>query len=510
LQFFVNCRFIAHHMNNSSFLKLVLAAFLGGVITLFLYKLLLEPKHQTSLVPDVIRQPIKLSSYFEGIKDYTVPAGLNFVLAAEKVTPTVVHIKTYSNILHSSQSNFLDWFRDKEQDNYTDNLDETGEIQQSSSGSGVIISDNGYVVTNSHVIEDAEKIEVILENKQSYIAKVIGKDTSTDLALLKIEAKELPFVSFGNSDEVRIGEWVLAIGNPFDLMSTVTAGIVSAKARNIHILRNNDQPAIEAFIQTDAAVNPGNSGGALVNLKGELVGINTAIASQTGSYSGYSFAVPVSLVKKVTDDFIKYGEVQRALLGVSIQDVNANFAKEKGLTTVTGVWVQNIQKNSAAEEAGIKIGDVIININETAITNVASLQETIARHRPGDKITVLIERGSVIDKLTLTLKNRDNNTEVVQSHFQPVTIEDSGIEVINLTEKQKNDLGVNYGVKIVKVFEGKFKTAKVKEGVVITHIDKIKIRSVAQLEQILQQKIGGLLIEGVDKNKKKVFYGIGF
>ncbi len=510
MQFFVNCRFIAHHMNNSSFLKLVLAAFLGGVITLFLYKLLLEPKHQTSLVPDVIRQPIKLSSYFEGIKDYTVPAGLNFVLAAEKVTPTVVHIKTYSNILHSSQSNFLDWFRDKEQDNYTDNLDETGEIQQSSSGSGVIISDNGYVVTNSHVIEDAEKIEVILENKQSYIAKVIGKDTSTDLALLKIEAKELPFVSFGNSDEVRIGEWVLAIGNPFDLMSTVTAGIVSAKARNIHILRNNDQPAIEAFIQTDAAVNPGNSGGALVNLKGELVGINTAIASQTGSYSGYSFAVPVSLVKKVTDDFIKYGEVQRALLGVSIQDVNANFAKEKGLTTVTGVWVQNIQKNSAAEEAGIKIGDVIININETAITNVASLQETIARHRPGDKITVLIERGSVIDKLTLTLKNRDNNTEVVQSHFQPVTIEDSGIEVINLTEKQKNDLGVNYGVKIVKVFEGKFKTAKVKEGVVITHIDKIKIRSVAQLEQILQQKIGGLLIEGVDKNKKKVFYGIGF
>lgn len=500
--------------STNSFLKLVIAAFLGGVITLSLYKLFLEPSHNPSNNPSLngeTKQPVKLSSYFEGLKNYTVPAGLNFVLAAEKVTPTVVHIKTYGNPMHHSQSNFLDWFRDKELENNEERVEEDTETQQTSSGSGVIISQDGYVVTNNHVIEDAEKVEVVLDDKRSFVAKVVGKDTSTDLALLKIEATDLPFVAFGNSDEVKIGEWVLAIGNPFDLTSTVTAGIVSAKARNIHILRNGEQPAIEAFIQTDAAVNPGNSGGALVNLKGELVGINTAIATQTGSYSGYSFAVPVSLVKKVTDDFIKYGEVQRAMLGIAIQDVNAAFAKEKGLTTVTGVWVQNINKNSAADEAGIKVGDVIISIDGTPITNVASLQETVARHRPGDKVQVVIERGTAIETLTMVLKNRDNNTNVVQTHFKPILLEDSGVEVINLTEKQKNDLGVNYGVKIVRILEGKFRTAKVKEGVIITHIDKIKIRSVEQLEQILQQKIGGMLVEGIDNHtKKKVFYGIGF
>jgi Do/DeqQ family serine protease len=498
-----------------NFSKLVLAAVLGGTITLTLYKLFLEPT-PINLPATENNKPVKLSSYFENLKNYTVPAGLNFVLAAEKVTPAVVHIKTYNNGFATTNSNFLDWFRDKEHENKgNENGEENdgedpNENLQTSSGSGVIISQSGYIVTNNHVIEDADKVEVILDDKRSFEAKIIGRDASTDLALVKIDAKDLLYVDFGNSDEVKIGEWVLAVGNPFDLTSTVTAGIVSAKARNIHILRNKDQPAIEAFIQTDAAVNPGNSGGALVNLKGELIGINTAIATQTGSYSGYSFAVPVSLVKKVTDDLIKYGEVQRALLGITIQDVNAAFAKDKGLATVTGVWVSGVQKNSAADEAGIKIGDVIIAINETEISNVSALQETVARQRPGDKVKVTIERGSQIETLTMTLKNRDNTTDLVQSHFKPILLDNEGIEVIDLTEKEKNDLGVNYGVKIVKIYEGKFKTAKVKEGIVITHIDKVKIRSVAQLEHILQNRGGGLLIEGIDTTKKKVFYGIGF
>jgi serine protease Do len=360
------------------------------------------------------------------------------------------------------------------------------------------------------VIEDAERVEIILNDKRSFEAKIIGRDASTDLALLKIDAKNLVSVGYGNSDDLKIGEWVLAVGNPFDLTSTVTAGIVSAKARNIHILRNQDQPAIEAFIQTDAAVNPGNSGGALVNLKGELIGINTAIATQTGSYSGYSFAVPVSLVQKVTEDLIKYGEVQRALLGITILDVNANLAKDKKLSSITGVWVSGIQKNSAADEAGIKIGDVIVAINEVSIADVASLQETIARHRPGDKVEVKVERDSEIETLNLILKNSSNTTDIIKTHFKPILLANEGIEVIDLTEKEKNELEVNYGVKIVKVYEGKFKTAKVKDGFVITHVDKLKIRSVAQLENILQTKGGGLLIEGIDAKKKKAFYGIGF
>lgn len=502
----------------TSFLKLVSAAVLGGVITLLLYKFFVEitpqntsqSKETEKISGETNKNPMKLSSYFENLKNYTVPAGLNFVLAAEKVTPAVVHIKTYSNGLHHGSSTFLDWFRDKEHEKNETENSEIQENQQTSSGSGVIISENGYVVTNNHVIEDAERVEIILNDKRSFEAKIIGRDASTDLALLKIDAKNLVSVGYGNSDDLKIGEWVLAVGNPFDLTSTVTAGIVSAKARNIHILRNQDQPAIEAFIQTDAAVNPGNSGGALVNLKGELIGINTAIATQTGSYSGYSFAVPVSLVQKVTEDLIKYGEVQRALLGITILDVNANLAKDKKLSSITGVWVSGIQKNSAADEAGIKIGDVIIAINEVSIADVASLQETIARHRPGDKVEVKVERDSEIEILNLVLKNSSNTTDIIKTHFKSILLANEGIEVIDLTEKEKNELEVNYGVKIVRVYEGKFKTAKVKDGFVITHVDKLKIRSVAQLENILQTKGGGLLIEGIDAKKKKAFYGIGF
>jgi serine protease Do len=493
----------------NAFVKLVAASVLGGIITLTIYKLFLEPNPAQISNQDNEKTTsnMRLSSYFDNLRgNYTVPDGLNFVLAAEKVTPAVVHIKTY-NSGNRSSSTFLDWFRDKEQEKTED---ETTPSQQFSSGSGVIISESGYVVTNNHVIEDAERVEVVLDDKRSFEAKLIGRDASTDLALLKINEQNLPFVAFGNSDNVKIGEWVLAVGNPFDLTSTVTAGIVSAKARNIHILRNKEQPAIEAFIQTDAAVNPGNSGGALVNLKGELVGINTAIATHTGSYSGYSFAVPVSLVKKVTDDLIKYGEVQRAMLGITILDVTANLAKEKKLNTVKGVWVSGIQENSAADAAAMQMGDVILAIDGVEVNNIASLQETVARHRPGDKVQVRIERDGEIKNLTLLLKNRDNNTSIIRSHYKPVLLRESGIEIVDLTEQEKNDLGVNYGVKIVKVYEGKFKDAKVKDGIIITHIDKIKIRSAAQLEQILHEKNGGVLVEGIDKNRMKVFYGIGF
>jgi Do/DeqQ family serine protease len=380
----------------------------------------------------------------------------------------------------------------------------------SSSGSGVIISEDGYIVTNNHVIEDAERLEVVLDDKRSFEAKVIGKDAATDLALLQIQNNEqLPYVTFGNSDEVHIGEWVLAVGNPFDLTSTVTAGIVSAKSRNIHILRSKDNLAVEAFIQTDAAVNPGNSGGALVNLKGELIGINTAIATHTGSYSGYSFAVPVSLVKKVTEDLKKYGEVQRALLGVTIQDVTAEVAKQHGLRKVHGVYITNLQKGGSGDEAGIEIGDVIVEIEGASINSVAALQEAVARHRPGDKVKVKFERDGNLKELTVVLKNRDNTTTIVKTQYKATLVEDIGAELIELTDKEKSELKINYGVKVVRVLQGKFKDAKVQAGTIILQIDKVKIKSVAQLQTVVQNVAGGVLVEAIEPPNRRVFFALG-
>jgi Do/DeqQ family serine protease len=320
------------------------------------------------------------------------------------ITPAVVHIRSsYENRSgnNGAMDQFFDYFGAPR-----------GNMPRGATGSGVIISDDGYIVTNNHVIEDADDIEVILDNNESYEGTLIGTDPNTDLALIKIEQNNLPFLTYGNSDEMRIGEWVLAVGNPFDLTSTVTAGIISAKARNINILRRNY--GIEAFIQTDAAVNPGNSGGALVNLKGELIGINTAIATRTGSYSGYSFAVPVSLVEKVVSDLKEYGVVQRAILGINIVDVNKDLVEEEDLTVSNGVYILGVGDGSAADEADIREGDVIISINETKVTNTSELQELVARNRPGDRIKVkLIRDGKSMEKYA-TLKNMNKNYEIIE------------------------------------------------------------------------------------------------
>ncbi|CAN0404077.1 unnamed protein product, partial [Phaeothamnion confervicola] len=297
---------------------------------------------------------------------------VNFLVASQKVVPSVVHIQaSYGS--GSFSLNPLELYY---------------QPQERSSGSGVIISDDGYIVTNHHVIEEATNVEVIMNNNQRFYAKIIGTDPSTDLALLKIKARNLPFVPYGNSDAVKIGEWVLAVGNPFNLNSTVTAGIVSARARNIRILREKNNLQVESFIQTDAAVNPGNSGGALVNLKGELVGINSAIATATGTYSGYSFAIPVSLVKKVMDDLLEYGQIQRGLLGVQITDVNASIAEQLSLTINDGVLVTRVNLGSAAEEANLQPGDVITAIDNHFVKSVSELQEWVARNRPGKDINV--------------------------------------------------------------------------------------------------------------------------
>jgi serine protease Do len=281
------------------------------------------------------------------------------------------------------------------------------------SGSGVILTKDGFIVTNNHVIDQADEIEVILNDRRSFKAVKVGADPTTDIALLKIEATNLPFLSYGNSDMLKIGEWVLAVGNPFNLNSTVTAGIVSAKSRNLQILGN--QMGIESFIQTDAAVNPGNSGGALVNTNGDLVGINTAIASRTGSYSGYSFAVPVSIVQKVVGDLMEFGEVQRGLMGISIRDIDSKLAQEQNIDIAKGVYVAEVAEGGGAQLAGIKGGDVILRINGDDVNTVSQLQERVSRHRPGEKLDVMVFRDGKTKPFSVTLRNMQGGTEMVQT-----------------------------------------------------------------------------------------------
>jgi Do/DeqQ family serine protease len=379
------------------------------------------------------------------------------------------------------------------------------EVPSRSSGSGVIISDDGYIVTNNHVIEEASNIEIVMNNNQRYFAKLVGTDPTTDLALLKIRAKNLPFIRYGDSDQITPGEWVLAVGNPFDLNSTVTAGIISAKARNIGILRDRNNLQIESFIQTDAAVNPGNSGGALVNLKGELIGVNTAIATSSGSYQGYSFAIPVSLVKKVMDDLLEFGKVQRGLLGIQIADVNASIAEQMKLITNQGVLVNRVNEGSAAYESGILTQDVIIGINGHPVTSVSELQELVARNRPGAMIDVDYIRNGKREKVKVKLKNNGGTEEIER---REVRYEWDEIAVEDVPFKELVNLQLEGGVRVKKLGEGKWKESGIREGFIISHIDKIPIDNVDDLNQVLEFKKGGILIEGYYPNNEKGVYGL--
>lgn len=333
----------------------------------------------------------------------------NFTIAAAKATPAVVHIKTsYEiNTAHSQQfygNDLFEWFFGQQNPNTNKSPQRR---QNLGSGSGVIFSEDGYIVTNNHVIDKANVIEVSLSNNKTYKAELIGIDKDTDLAVLKIMENNLPSLSFANSDDILVGEWVLAVGNPFNLSSTVTAGIVSAKGRNINILENygaSGNTAIESFIQTDAAVNPGNSGGALVNTRGELMGINTAIATPTGSFAGYSFAVPSNLVAKVVDDIKNFGSAQRAYLGVSISNVDDEMAAAQNLASLNGIYIANMLKDGAAFDAGIEIGDIITAIDNEKVNSTAELQEKIAAYRPGDIVTVALYRNGKQQTLNVELR----------------------------------------------------------------------------------------------------------
>ncbi len=428
-------------------------------------------------------------------------SGLNadFTNAAEKSVNAVVHIKTISEQVNNlNYDPFAEWFYgpQKRQQNYS----------QEGSGSGVIISDDGYIVTNNHVVAGADKIEVVLNDRRTYTGEIVGADASTDVALIRIKEKNLPFLSYGNSELVRVGEWALAVGNPFNLESTVTAGIISAKGRS-NILDVNKRP-IESFIQTDAAVNPGNSGGALVNTNGELIGINTAIASNNGAYQGYSFAVPVNIVKKIVSDLVEFGMVQRAYFGVSIRDLDAKFAADKNIKLLKGVYVNGVTLGGSAEDAGIQEGDVITKIESSNVGSVSELQEQLSKYRPGDKINIVATRNNKEMNIAAVLKSLDNTTSLVKkSEVVKRSMTALGADFEEMTTEELAKLRINNGVKIKKLVAGKLLQVGIKEGFVITSIDKKKVSSTADITNLLENKTGTVLIEGFYPNGARAYYG---
>jgi S1-C subfamily serine protease len=335
---------------------------------------------------------------------------------------------------------------------------------------------------------------------------LVGNDPTTDLAVIKISATNLTFLTYGNSDNVKVGEWVLAVGNPYNLNSTVTAGIVSAKARNINILGGTN--TLDAFIQTDAPVNPGNSGGALVNTQGELVGINAAIASNTGSFTGYAFAIPVNIVRKVVEDMISYGNVQRAYIGIRMQELNNKLAEAKGIDDLHGVYVNSILPNSGAQEAGIKSGDIIVKLNNKSVNTMSEVMEIIGEHRPGDKIELTINRSGKDMVVPVTLKNEQGNTSIIKNEEESNVTELGGaFEPVSREDMRR--LGINNGLRVKKLSSGKLKKAGIKEGFIITTIDHQPISNVEDLKRTLEGKKGGILIEGVYPNGLRYFYGFG-
>lgn len=469
-------------MNNN--LKIVAVALLTSILTMVLYHWIVPPSRvvwdanegdarYTSLVDKL------LTPRSEGTFHSTTPT--TFTYSAEVATPAVVNIKALLEVDGG-------FFR--------------GGSMAGSSGSGVIMSPDGYIVTNHHVVERSTDIKVTLADKREYKAKLIGSDPSTDIALIKISATALPFVVFGNSDSVRVGEWVLAVGNPFNLTSTVTAGIISAKGRNINILGGG--ASIESFIQTDAAVNPGNSGGALVNSAGELVGINTAIITESGNYEGYSFAVPSNLVQKVVRDLREFGTVQRAYLGVGIEDLDNDNAINLGLPNAQGVYVTRVTPGGAAEEVGLKVGDVIFSINSTPTRSTPELQEIVGRLRPGDQINVEYWRDGRKIKATMTLKNSNNNTALARFKGDELR-QDIGIELRNMTRTEESRLGLK-GAVVTSVMRGSlvFET-NMQPGFILTRVNGSRVNDLSEAIDAIRNAYNNIVLDGYYEGEEDLY-----
>lgn len=447
----------------------------------------------------------------------------DFTKAAESTINGVVSIKSYASAPSYSQGGSPEAFNDpffefffgpqRRQQTPRRQQPQTDEDNQQplGLGSGVILSPDGYIVTNNHVINGADRLEVTLNDNRTFNATVVGNDPATDLALIKIDASGLPTIPMGDSDALKVGEWVLAVGNPFGFTSTVTTGIVSAKARSISSSTQSRQMGIESYIQTDAAVNPGNSGGALVNLNGELVGINTAIYSQTGNYAGYSFAIPTSIVTKIVTDIKQYGQVQRAVLGISYQEVSPKLAKEKGLKDInSGLYVAEVADRSSAMEAGIKPGDVITAVGGHPTHNSAQLLEQIARHRPGDKVEVTFVRNGKISTVPVTLYNSQGSTKITAAS----SINDLGCAFRKVSEETMRSLHISGGLQVSGLKDGKLKDAGVKDGFIILYINNARVSSVDDVEKIhaaitkSNEPDKVMFLTGIYPTGKKAYYAV--
>ena len=443
----------------------------------------------------------------------------DFTVAAENTVNEVVCIKSFAFQRQNPYGGggydpfgmFEFFFGPQERQQQPRQQQRSQEPVQTGLGSGVILSADGYIATNNHVIDGADKLEVLLNDNSTYEAYVVGTDEATDLALIKIDAQGLSPITFGNSEEVKVGEWVLAVGNPFGFNSTVTAGIVSAKARSLNHNSRNGRMGIESYIQTDAALNPGNSGGALVNLKGELIGINSAIYSNTGSYSGFSFAIPTSIVKKVMVDLQQYGTVQRAVLGCRVIELDAKLAKEKDITAVkSGLLVKEVNDRSTAKEIGLQENDVITAINGVPVNNFAQLVEQVSKFRPGDNITVTYYRNNKKEEKTGTLRNTQGNTTLTKKG----DFSDLGCAFMKVSDDTKKTLGISGGVKVTGLKAGPFKDAGVKEGFIITEINNNPVYSSDDVEKIFNSIMKGddedkvMFLTGLYPTGKKYYYAV--
>ena len=472
-------------MNTPKLLMLITCtSLLTAAITVGAYHILIQPEQiiyetQRGKAIQAAEREINLSPRFKQLYTSTTPT--NFISAANDSREAVVFIRSLTKMESGNALN-----RDL----------------SSSTGSGVVISRDGYIVTNHHVIEGADIVEVTLNNNKEYIAKVVGSDTQTDMAVLKIEADQMPYMLFGNSDSLQVGEWVLAVGNPFRLQSTVTAGIVSAKGRNIDVFE--DRSGIESFIQTDAAVNPGNSGGALINTKGELIGINTAIMTSSGKYEGFSFAVPSNLALKVATDIMEYGAVQRGWMGVEISSVTNQLAEERRLPSVAGVYITIVNRGSAAYDAGLSGGDVILSVDDINTNTLPQFMEQIGRHRPGDKINVTYVRDGNIENTEVTLKNKLNSTDFVAVRKDKVLL-DLGFELRDLSSSELNK-NTTDGVMVVSVYQNStVGKANVEPGYIITKITNIEVTDVRKLVEYLSNHSGEIMLEGYYENYPGLF-----
>lgn len=452
------------------FLKIALPSLLSALLALGLYHYF-GPRQEVHFREAVGSQGYPQTSAWSNWENNSVRGAsepTHFTDAAERVVSAVVNIKAENR----------HWLR-----RYRGG---------SATGSGVIISSNGYIVTNNHVVEDADEFEVTLNDKREFTAKLVGADPSTDLALLKIDAEGLPHLEFGNSDSVRIGEWVIAVGNPFNLESTVTAGIVSAKGRNIDILQG--EYSIESFIQTDAAVNPGNSGGALVNTQGLLIGINTAIITRSGRYEGYSFAVPANLAQKVVRDLRDFGHVQRGILGVSVEELTSSRVKDLGIPSAEGVYVNRATSGGGASKAGMRRGDVIVRINGHKVRSVPELQEQVARYRPGNKLTVEYYRNGKLDKMTVELQDAFAASAAMsedENYLQTL-----GFELRDLSDEERKRLGKT-GVYVVSVFRfSTIEETRMEPGYIITHVNGKRIKTKTELVKLMQEAGHEVVLDG--------------